>query len=146
MGKRGPQPRPAASRRRGRPPTFTPEEAAARDRQQKHDSYIRNRADANTRRNARRARLREIEKRIGPDLAEIDASSSVVTALHLRRPNLLYIDATGEIHQEKWESADELIQRWLHAQARARKLCEETEGLLEKATKIFNAHRKEKNT
>jgi hypothetical protein len=42
---------------------------------------------------------------------QLELGDSVVSGRELGRPNLLWIDAEGTVHSEKWESAEELIQR-----------------------------------
>lgn len=135
-------------RKPGRPRLYTPEEAERRDRQQKKESWKRTHHAFNERRRAKRDRDCERERRLGGDRRGHRPSHeelSTVTTRELKSPSLLYIDGNGNIHTEKWETADALIERWLRAQARAKKLCKETTSLLAKATELLLAgDRKEK--
>lgn len=108
-----------------RPRTYTPAEAAERDRRSKAASSVSNRAAANIRRNARRERYRALEARLRK-LADagVDAAFAIVNAQQMLRPNLLYIDARGHVHQEIWETAEELIDRLSPPKNKRRRPCE----------------------
>jgi hypothetical protein len=100
------------NRTRGRPRTFTPQEAAARDRQSKADSAKRRAPVFNERRREKRWRDTAHQRRHeGHD--QIDGAVSIVTLRNLRKPDLAYIDPKGHVHYERELSAEELIRRYL---------------------------------
>jgi hypothetical protein len=93
-----------------RPRQFTPEESAQRNKDQKAQSAKRRAPVFNENRRERRFRHRDLDPRHQAHQF-IAESMAVVSALGLHRPNLLWIDANGNVTEEKWESAEELIER-----------------------------------
>jgi hypothetical protein len=80
---------------------------AARRRAQKRAYYRTHAAERRAAQNAKNQRMREIAKRLAnQEIAQVHTTTNPDC------PNLYYIDRHGNIHQESYLSAEELIREW----------------------------------